>query len=198
MGRGPDRRGAFRGLGSDVNITIDPGFNEDARLYGEYYTGEITGWEVLSGSLSNPDRTRLNMGQAVQITSGGCGEQPPEKQPEEPKEPEKPKTPEEDVEDVMPDDNVEVDGDGNVNVDDKVKIDDKGNVNVNDKVQVDGKGNVKVGDDVDIGPGKGKAKGIDKGNGKAKGIEKGNGKAKGIVDEVKEKVRGDDDEDEDE
>lgn len=64
----------YRGLGKDFKININPQFNEQAVLSGEggVYDGKIEKWEVLSGDVNNPTRTKLNMNKAVTITSKGC------------------------------------------------------------------------------------------------------------------------------
>ncbi len=68
---------AYRGLGNDFNITINPQFNEKAVLAGEanknsVYQGKIKEWEVLSGDVNNPTRTKLNMNKPVTISSKAC------------------------------------------------------------------------------------------------------------------------------
>ncbi|MCO8243973.1 MULTISPECIES: hypothetical protein [unclassified Haladaptatus] len=68
---------AYRGIGNDFNITINPQFNEKAVLAGEseqngVYQGKIKKWEVLSGDVNNPTRTKLNMNKPVTISSQSC------------------------------------------------------------------------------------------------------------------------------
>lgn len=63
--------GAYAGLGDEFDVTIDPAFNEEAALDGEYYNGTVTSWSVLSNGRESPDRIALQ-NQAVSITSGGC------------------------------------------------------------------------------------------------------------------------------
>lgn len=69
--------GAFRGLDvsepRELELTIVPAFNEDAALYGEYYEGRITDWQVLSGSRENPKRHSLALDEEVIITRDTCG-----------------------------------------------------------------------------------------------------------------------------
>ncbi|WP_115865720.1 hypothetical protein [Halorussus litoreus] len=65
--------GAYRPLGDDFAVTVDPAFNEDAALYGDYYEGEITDWEFLSGDRSDPDRVSLALDQPLTIRPGTCG-----------------------------------------------------------------------------------------------------------------------------
>lgn len=61
--------GAFRGLGGSFAITIDPAFNEASPFYEQYYDGDLTDWEVLSGDLENPTRTSLSMDEQCTIGS---------------------------------------------------------------------------------------------------------------------------------
>ncbi len=68
---------AYRGLGKDFGVTINPQFNEKAVLAGEsskntVYQGKITQWQVLSGDVNNPTRTKLNMNKPVTIRSKPC------------------------------------------------------------------------------------------------------------------------------
>jgi hypothetical protein len=65
--------GAYRPLGNEFAVTIRPAFNGDATLHGEYYDGEITDWEVLSGEQSDPERYSLVLDQPLTIRAGGCG-----------------------------------------------------------------------------------------------------------------------------
>ena len=64
--------GVYGPLEDGFEVTIDPAFNEGAGLYGEYYDGRITDWEVLSGARSNPDRTSLSLDQPITIRTGQC------------------------------------------------------------------------------------------------------------------------------
>jgi hypothetical protein len=69
--------GAFRDLSDSFAITIDPAFNEDAALYGQYYEGDLTDWEVLSGDIADPERAGLDMDRPVTIgSSDQLGPQP--------------------------------------------------------------------------------------------------------------------------
>jgi hypothetical protein len=72
--RGRADGAVYRNLGNDFKITINPQFNENAVLAGEGgpYNGKIKNWEVLSGNVNNPTRTKLNMNKPVTITSKGC------------------------------------------------------------------------------------------------------------------------------
>lgn len=63
--------GAYAGLGEEFEITIDPAFNTEAELYGEYYNGTVRYWEALSGNREDPERVPLTA-QPVTIRSGGC------------------------------------------------------------------------------------------------------------------------------
>lgn len=65
--------GAYRPLGDDFAVTIDPAFNEAAELYGDPYEGEITDWQVLSGDRSDLERVSLALDQPLTIRAGGCG-----------------------------------------------------------------------------------------------------------------------------
>jgi len=66
--------GAFRGLGTDpdLEIRIDPSYNDEAALSGEYYDGELTDWEVLSESADGPTRTALALDEPVVVRRGTC------------------------------------------------------------------------------------------------------------------------------
>ncbi|WP_208288697.1 hypothetical protein [Halobacterium sp. R2-5] len=66
--------GVYRGLADqpDLELRIEPAFNDAAALDGEHYDGEITAWEVLSGSLSDPDRTSLALDEPVVLRRGAC------------------------------------------------------------------------------------------------------------------------------
>lgn len=66
--------GVYRGLGTGPDVRVFPGFNDRAGLSENHDYGTIEWWEVLSGSLENPDRQSLAMDQPVRITTGGCGE----------------------------------------------------------------------------------------------------------------------------
>lgn len=66
--------GAYESLGDDFGITIDPAFNENARLHGKEYEGEgrVDEWELLSGDQSDPKRHSLDLNEEVQIGTGSC------------------------------------------------------------------------------------------------------------------------------
>lgn len=68
-GSGGSDGGAFQPLEEDFSFTIDPAFNEDAELYGDIssYTGQVEDWQVLSGDMNNPERTSLNLTEAVTV-----------------------------------------------------------------------------------------------------------------------------------
>ena len=72
-GSGRSDGGAYRPLGDDFAVTVDPSFNEEAALYGEHYEGKISDWQVLSGDRSDPDRTSLSLTEPITIRAGGCG-----------------------------------------------------------------------------------------------------------------------------
>lgn len=67
--------GAFRSLGDDFAVTIDPAYNEAAALWdATYYDGRVTDWEVLSfaGGDGSPERYSLALDEAVVVRSGPC------------------------------------------------------------------------------------------------------------------------------
>ncbi|UPW01319.1 hypothetical protein M0R88_04250 [Halorussus gelatinilyticus] len=66
--------GAFRGLGEEFSVTVQPAFNEAAALYGDHYEGRITDWQFLSGSASLSERISLELDEPIQIRTGGCGD----------------------------------------------------------------------------------------------------------------------------
>ena len=66
--------GAYRGLGTDPDVRVFPGFNDAAGLSEHHDYGTVEQWEVLSGSLEDPERQPLAMDEPVRITTGGCGE----------------------------------------------------------------------------------------------------------------------------
>ncbi|NEU57460.1 hypothetical protein [Halorussus sp. MSC15.2] len=65
--------GAYRPLGEEFAVTIDPAFNDAAALYGDPYEGEITDWQVLSGDRSDPDRVSLALDEPLVVRAGTCG-----------------------------------------------------------------------------------------------------------------------------
>ncbi|UPV76407.1 hypothetical protein M0R89_19800 (plasmid) [Halorussus limi] len=71
-GSGGTDGGAFRGLGDDFAVTVDPAFNDEAALSGKHYEGSITDWEFLSGSASVSKRVSLDMTEPIRIATGGC------------------------------------------------------------------------------------------------------------------------------
>lgn len=67
--------GAFRDLGEEFELTIDPAFNEDAALHDEDVLDPASGideWEALSGSVSDPERISLLRDAPVRLRSGSC------------------------------------------------------------------------------------------------------------------------------
>ena len=75
----------YGGLGKNFSITINPQFNQQAELSGlsndnTAYQGEIKQWEVLSGDVNDPTRTKLNMNKPVTISSKPCKSQKTTKQ----------------------------------------------------------------------------------------------------------------------
>jgi hypothetical protein len=78
---GPQRTdgGAFAGLGEEFTVTIDPAFNQNAPLYGEYYNGTLDGWEAVSNEQANStnatyNRTELGGVEPVTISTQSCAE----------------------------------------------------------------------------------------------------------------------------
>jgi hypothetical protein len=55
-----------------ATITIQPAFNGDAKLYEEYYEGDVEQWLAVSGPLDDPEYTELSMDQPVTVRTGGC------------------------------------------------------------------------------------------------------------------------------
>lgn len=68
-GGGGTDGGAYRDLGETFSFTIDPAFNEESPIYEQHYSGEIDEWQVLSGDISSPDRTTLNMTETVTVSA---------------------------------------------------------------------------------------------------------------------------------
>ncbi|WP_231183650.1 hypothetical protein [Haladaptatus sp. DYF46] len=68
--------GAFRGLTRDDVVTIDPAFNEAARLYGQHvnrnYVGPVEGWYALAADSSGHRWQSLDMERPVVIRTGRC------------------------------------------------------------------------------------------------------------------------------
>ncbi|WP_167768482.1 hypothetical protein [Haloarcula amylovorans] len=65
--------GALRGLDvDDLDLTIYPKFNKEAKLYGKHYDGRIKRWEVLSGDRKDPDRYKLKRDKKVRLKRGRC------------------------------------------------------------------------------------------------------------------------------
>lgn len=62
---------AFRGLGDDFAVTIDPAFNETARL--EPFDGNnVERWQVLAGDVRSPMVADLALDRPVTIRTGSC------------------------------------------------------------------------------------------------------------------------------
>ena len=61
----------FRGgLDDDVELTIDPAFNDAADF--RLYEGTITDWQVLSATENGYERTSLDMTEPIEMRSDGC------------------------------------------------------------------------------------------------------------------------------
>ncbi len=65
--------GALRGLAvEDLELRIEPAFNDASELRETPKDGEITSWELLSGDRDEPDRTSLDLDEPVTLRTGGC------------------------------------------------------------------------------------------------------------------------------
>ena len=67
--------GAFRGLGEEFAVAIDPAFNDAAAHADEDDVGPIEHWEVLGGDRESPERLALDLEQPVAIRSGACDDE---------------------------------------------------------------------------------------------------------------------------
>ncbi len=67
--------GAFRGLGSSFEVTIDPAFNDQATLAADVDYGPLEAWEALSGDREGPERFPLRLDRPVTIRTGQCDHQ---------------------------------------------------------------------------------------------------------------------------
>ncbi|EFW92884.1 hypothetical protein ZOD2009_08439 [Haladaptatus paucihalophilus DX253] len=69
--------GAFRGITRDDVVTIDPAFNDDARLYRQHvnrnYVGPVENWNALAADSDGHRWASLDMETPVVIRSGQCG-----------------------------------------------------------------------------------------------------------------------------
>lgn len=66
--------GALRGLGvDDLELRIEPAFNDEAELADRPNEGEVTAWELLSGDPDDPDRTTLDLDEPLTLRTGSCG-----------------------------------------------------------------------------------------------------------------------------
>lgn len=66
-GSGGTDGGVYKPLGDEFSFTISPAFNEESPLYNEFYQGDIDDWQILSGSMENPERTSLNLTEDVTV-----------------------------------------------------------------------------------------------------------------------------------
>ncbi|MFC6757706.1 MULTISPECIES: hypothetical protein [Haloarcula] len=65
--------GALRGLAvDDLELRIEPAFNDEAELEDTPNDGEITSWELLSGDREDPDRTALDLREPLTLRTGSC------------------------------------------------------------------------------------------------------------------------------
>lgn len=66
---------AFRSLGDEFTLRIDPRYNEEAALWSEnYYDGEVTDWELLSfpDGDDDPERVSVDIDERLRIRSEPC------------------------------------------------------------------------------------------------------------------------------
>jgi hypothetical protein len=73
-GSGGTDGGAFRDLGDEFAVSIDPSFNGSAALSGDHYEGTVTDWEFLSGSAGVSERISLDVDEPIRIATGSCDE----------------------------------------------------------------------------------------------------------------------------
>jgi hypothetical protein len=67
--------GALRGLGvDDLELRIEPAFNDAAELRETPDDGDVASWELLSGDREDPDRTSLDLDKALTLRTGSCGD----------------------------------------------------------------------------------------------------------------------------
>ncbi|MBX0284931.1 hypothetical protein EGH22_01205 [Halomicroarcula sp. F28] len=65
--------GALRGLAvDDLELRIEPAFNDEAELEDTPNDGEVTSWELLSGDREDPDRTALDLDEPLTLRTGSC------------------------------------------------------------------------------------------------------------------------------
>ena len=68
--------GALEGLGDEFELRVDPGFNEEAALYGEHYEGDVEDWQAVVGSRNGLKRVGLKLDEPVTLRSGDCTGEP--------------------------------------------------------------------------------------------------------------------------
>jgi len=78
--------GVYGPLGDGLELTIEPAFNGDATLDGEYYDGTVDDWQVLTGDRDDPDRTSLTLDEPIRIRAGACPDDEDEDEDEEERE----------------------------------------------------------------------------------------------------------------
>jgi hypothetical protein len=74
-GGGRTDGGAFRPLGEEFTVSIDPRYNEEAALWDEaFYDGEVTDWEFLSfpDGRDDPERLSLELDEELRLRSVSC------------------------------------------------------------------------------------------------------------------------------
>lgn len=64
--------GAFRDIGSEFEIEIEPAFNEESYWEDRFDFGPIENWEILSGDRDDPERHSLELDQNVVIRDEPC------------------------------------------------------------------------------------------------------------------------------
>ena len=67
--------GALRGLAvEDLELRVEPAFNDASELADKTNEGEVTSWELLSGNRDDPDRTELDLAEPLTLRTGSCGD----------------------------------------------------------------------------------------------------------------------------
>jgi hypothetical protein len=64
--------GAFRGLGEEFSVSIEPAFNKESALAERYYQGNIDSWQLVVPGGDEPGRTELDMSSEITIETGTC------------------------------------------------------------------------------------------------------------------------------
>lgn len=69
--QGRNDGGVFRGFDQPFCVTIDPAFDESAKLK-PFGSGTVTDWQLLSGNGDTPEVVNLDMDEPVTIRTGDC------------------------------------------------------------------------------------------------------------------------------